>query len=116
MDNVLIIGGSRGRAEHMPLPAMGSNSFIFAHICAKKNTRVGGPHPLNGSTPPPYGKFWVRHCLWRKDIPEYDNLLRPMSLETTPSSLWSDNVTTDITLICSHRNRNFLMFSMKHNM
>ena len=56
----LSIGGSRGRAGHTP--PYGTQFFHFhIHFCQKVPT-LEVHTPPNGSTPPPYGKSWIRHC------------------------------------------------------
>ena len=36
----------------------------FWHTKFSKRNCLGSPHPPTRSTPPPYGKSWIRHCVW----------------------------------------------------
>ena len=42
-------------------PPIGSNSFIFTYVFAKKCPRWTSAPPPNGSASP-NGKSWIRHC------------------------------------------------------
>ena len=48
-----------GRRAGRTPPPTGPNSFIFTYIFTKKCWHRGSTPP-NGSTPPPYGKSWIR--------------------------------------------------------
>ena len=51
------IGGSRGACPvHIPPPW--DPILSFSHTFSPKSAHVGGPRP------PPYGKSWIRHCIW----------------------------------------------------
>ena len=55
----ILIGGSRGACQHTP-PYRTQFFHFRIHFHWKVPTLEAKPPPQNGSTPPPYGKSWIR--------------------------------------------------------
>ena len=59
--DMLIIGGSRGRAP--PAPSSQRDPILsFSQKFLPKSTRIGGRRPPMARRPP-HGKSWIRNCL-----------------------------------------------------